>query len=132
MEWPAHCRQCLFAPFRPLHEQIQPERQTWPLAKGGKFIDNTQCHKEPLYAEYQPAKPTAYYTYGNGGVGAGYHHVDADMVALAQGTLQFAWRHHVIYRTGQEHQEHAHDEEDDAKAHLPPLFRRWPDEPDTT
>ena len=54
------------------------------------------------------------------------------MVQLTQGLLDDAGTHRVVQGAGEEHQEHARDEEDDTEGHLPPLTGSGPDEPDAT
>lgn len=113
----------------PAHEKVQAEREARPLAYGNNFVYGSKDDKQPLESEDKPTLPAAHDTYAHGSVGAGYHNVDADVVALAQGTLYNAWTHHVVYGAGQEHEKHACNKENDAHGHLPSLLRCRPDEP---
>jgi hypothetical protein len=83
-----------------------------------------------LESKYRPAKPTAHNPDENGGVAAGNHHIDADVVALAQNVLHPSLSYPMINGTAQEHEEHANNEADDSKCHLPADISREPHQPD--
>ena len=80
----------------PSHKQIKSEGEAWILAYGNEFVHHTGYDKGPLQAKDQPSLPSSHHTNGYGGVRAGYHHIDADVVALAEGILHLAWLQHVV------------------------------------
>jgi len=114
----------------PSHDEIHRQRELRMLAYCYNLDDGThQCH-EPQKAKDQPTQPTSNDTNTDGGVGAGYHDVDADVVALAEDILCHARTQPMVDGAGQEHQKHAHNEEEDTKGHLPTCTDCRPHHPD--
>ena len=103
----------------PAHDKVQCQRQAWVLAHGKELVERAADDDGPLYGEDKPAEPAAYDGDADGGVGAGYHDIDADMVAFAQYVLRRAGPQPMVDGAGEEHEEHSHDEEEDAHGPLP-------------
>ena len=114
----------------PSHNEIDGKRESRPSSKRKDFIEGSDQNDRPLQGKDQPAKPSAHYADEDGRVGTGNHHIDADMVALAQSILQPAFSHPMINRAAEEHKEHADEEANDTKRHLPAHVGRQPHQPD--
>ena len=102
----------------PPHDEVDGEREPWVAAQGDYLVDGSGDDGQPLQGKDGPAEPAAYDSHEDGGVGAGYHDVDADVVALAQDTLQPAAVHPMVGCAAEEHEEHSDEEADDSEQHL--------------
>ena len=114
----------------PTHYEIYGERQFGQFAHGEDFIECAAYDGSPLQPEYSPSEPSAYHRHADGGVGAGYHDVDADMVEFPHHLLDLAWPYPVIEGAGQEHEEHSRDEEYHSECPFPSAIYRRPRHPD--
>lgn len=116
--------------YTPSHYEVEGKGQFGVFAQGEDFIKGATNDSCPLHSEDRPAYPSAYHTNADGGVGTGYHDVDADMVELAEHILGYAWMHPVVDSAAEKHEKHTHYKEDDTKSHLPPLMHSRPHHPD--
>ena len=114
----------------PSHYQIDCKRESRPTAKSEDFIKSSDQHNYPLQREHRPAKPSAYNSNKNRCVAAGYHHIDADVVALAQSVLHSALSHPMINGAAEKHEEHAEKKANDSESHLPANIGSEPHQPD--
>lgn len=67
----------------PSHYEVEGKGQFGVFAQGEDFIKGATNDCCPLHSEDRPAYPSTYHTNADGGVGTGYHDVDADMVEFA-------------------------------------------------
>ncbi len=114
----------------PSHNQIDCQREPWPTPYRIDFIEDAAYHDQPLEGKNRPAKPAAHYPDEDGGVAAGNHHIDADVVELAQNVLRLSFSYPMISGAAQEHEEHADNEADDTERHLPADIGSEPHQPD--
>ena len=114
----------------PSHHQIDCERESRPAVYRKDFIEDSAYDNYPLKRKDCPAEPSAYYSDEDWRVAAGYHHVDADVVALAQSTLHLSLSHPMINGATEEHKEHAEQEANDSERHLPANIGCEPHKPD--
>ena len=114
----------------PAHYQIDGKREPWPTPYRIDFIEDAAYHDQPLEGKNRPAKPAAHYPDEDGGVAAGNHHIDADVVELAQNVLRLSFSYPMISGAAQEHEEHADNEADDTERHLPADIGSEPHQPD--
>ena len=114
----------------PTHNQIDGQRESWPASKGYNLIYGTHDDNYPLQRKDQPTQPASHNTDKDGRIGTGYHDVNADMVALAQGLFQTLTMRPMIGSTAEEHEEHAKQKADDSKHHLPTDICCQPHQPD--
>ena len=113
----------------PPHDQINGQRESRPTSNSKDFIEGSTYYSHPLQSKHQPTEPATHHTDEDGRIGAGYHDVDADMVALTQGLLQAFPMHPVIDGTAKEHEKHAKQEADNPKHHLPTDIGCQPNQP---
>lgn len=101
------------------------------MAAEGHYLN--YCANEgyqPQQREHDPAQPSTDDSYADRSVGTSYHDVDAYVVALAKYTFGYSRMYPVVDGAGEEHKEHAYDEEDDSEGHLPALLHSRPYHPD--
>ena len=89
---------------RPSHEQIEQEGKARIFADGGNLVAGAGNHGRPQQTEYGPAQGTAHHADADGGVGGGYHDVDADVVEDAEPVLAFAGEPPVVEGAGGKHE----------------------------
>lgn len=114
----------------PPHGKVYGKGKTWPFANGKNLIERATYDGKPLQAEHEPTEPSAYESDAYRSIGAGYHHVYADMVKLSQHILNLTRPHPMVKRAGKEHQEHAGYEKQYAESPLPSLMDSGPHHPD--
>ena len=113
----------------PPHRQVKYQGKAGITVNGENLVERSTDDHRPKDAEHQPPYPSAHYTDADGGIGTGNHHVDTDMVALAQYALRQPRMHPMVDSAGKEHEEHAGDEEDDSHCHRPPPVHGRPYHP---
>ena len=103
----------------PTHDEIHGEGETRITPNGHNLVDRAAYGYRPKDGEDCPADNAAYDRDADGGVGAGYHDVYADVVKTAHDTTRMSWRKEMVDGAAEEHQEHACNEKDDAHGPLP-------------
>ena len=103
----------------PTHEQIDEEGKSREAVDGRDFVDGTTHGYGPQQAEHGPAIGSAHHAHADGGVGSGYHDVDADVVQHTQAGLALAGHPPMVEGAGGIHQQHATGKKGDPEGILP-------------